>query len=169
MAATPELQPSGHLDDARKIVRKNMYWSMGIGAVPVPIVDIVGIAAFQVKAIKELSDLYGVTFYEHKVKNIIASLVSGLTAPHIAGLLFSSVVKFLPGLGTIMGYASVPAAAGAITYAMGKVFVQHFEAGGTFLDLNPDKVREYFNSQLAEGAGIAEDASKGAKKTAAAS
>ena len=28
---------------------------------------------------------------------------------------------------------------------MGKVFIQHFESGGTFLDFDPDKVRSYFS------------------------
>jgi hypothetical protein len=32
-----------------------------------------------------------------------------------------------------------------------KVFIQHFESGGTFLDLDPDKVREYFKAQFEEG------------------
>ena len=165
----PKIQESDKLADARKIVRKNMYWAMGIGVVPVPIVDIVGIAAFQVKALKELSNLYGITFYEHKVKNSVASLLSGMGGPYLGGILFGSVVKFIPALGSVMGIASVPIAAGAVTYALGKVFIQHFESGGTFLDLNPEKVRAYFNSQIKVGLKMAEEstsAGDSTKKTA---
>lgn len=156
------------LSEAKKIVRNNMYMAMGIGVVPYPLVDIAGIAAFQAKAIKELSSLYDVPFNDHKIKNILASLISGVTAPWLGGVLFSSVVKFLPGLGTFMGIVKVPIAAGAVTYAIGRVFVQHFEAGGTLLDFDPDKMRDFFSEQMKEGKKAAEDASKSAKKPAAA-
>jgi len=35
------------------------------------------------------------------------------------------------------------------------VFVQHFESGGTLLDFDPKKMREYFASKLAEGKEVA--------------
>ena len=44
---------------------------------------------------------------------------------------------------------------GASTWALGKVFIQHFESGGTFLDFNPEKVREYYKVQFEEGRKMA--------------
>ena len=41
------------------------------------------------------------------------------------------------------------------TYAIGGVFMQHFESGGTLLDFEPKKMREYFSSKLEEGKEIA--------------
>jgi hypothetical protein len=35
------------------------------------------------------------------------------------------------------------------------VFIQHFESGGTFLDFNPDEVKEYFKAQFEEGRKLA--------------
>jgi hypothetical protein len=46
---------------------------------------------------------------------------------------------------------------GASTYAIYKVFVQHFESGGTFLDLEPAKVKSYFSEQFAKGKKFAMD------------
>jgi lipoate-protein ligase A len=46
---------------------------------------------------------------------------------------------------------------GAATYAIGRVFIQHFESGGTFLDFNPEKVREYFKEQFERGKGVASE------------
>jgi len=37
------------------------------------------------------------------------------------------------------------------------VFVQHFESGGTFLDLDPDKVKSYFSEQFAKGKKVVAD------------
>ena len=154
---TMTIKPSELLDDARQIVKKNTYWAMGIGLAPIPIVDILGVGAFQAKALKELSDLYGITFYEHKVKNTVAVLISGLSTPVLATALFGTMVKLIPGLGTIMGLAATPAVAGAITYATGQVFIQHFESGGTFLDFDPQKVKDYFNEQIQIGIELAKE------------
>ena len=41
----------------------------------------------------------------------------------------------------------------AYTWALGNVFIQHFEAGGTFLDFDPEKVREHFRTYFKEGPG----------------
>ena len=47
--------------------------------------------------------------------------------------------------------AAMPAVNGAFSYAVGRVFIRHFESGGTFLDFDADKVRGYFNEQFREG------------------
>ena len=39
--------------------------------------------------------------------------------------------------------------AGASTWAMGKVFTQHFATGGTLLDFDPDTMREHFKTEMA--------------------
>ena len=43
---------------------------------------------------------------------------------------------------------SMPVFAGATTLAIGKIFMQHFESGGTFLDFEPAKVRAYFRQEF---------------------
>ena len=50
-----------------------------------------------------------------------------------------------------MALASASAFGGATTYAVGKVFIQHFEMGGTLLNFNPDEVRKYFQEQYQQG------------------
>ena len=49
----------------------------------------------------------------------------------------------------------MPALAGASTYAVGKVFVQHFESGGTFLNFDPEDVRDYYAEQFEKGKAAA--------------
>jgi hypothetical protein len=34
---------------------------------------------------------------------------------------------------------------------MGKVFIQHFESGGTFLTFDPQQVRDYYAQQFEKG------------------
>jgi hypothetical protein len=46
---------------------------------------------------------------------------------------------------------STPIYAGATTYAIGKVFVYHFEAGGKVNDFNIDNMKEEFKDLFEEG------------------
>jgi len=137
--------------EALQIVRKNMLWAMGLGAIPIPLVDLVSVAAFQAKALKELSDLYEVPFFHHTVKNLVASLISGYGAVYFGQALAISACKAIPVAGPLACLTSLPIMAGALTYAIGKVFIQHFESGGTFLTFDPKKVRNYFRELFVEG------------------
>jgi sugar phosphate isomerase/epimerase len=58
-------------------------------------------------------------------------------------------------VGTFVGTPSMVLFCGASTYALGKVFVQHFESGGTFLDFEPAKVKEYFQKEFENGQAVA--------------
>jgi hypothetical protein len=46
---------------------------------------------------------------------------------------------------------STAAIGAASTYAVGKVFAEHFESGGTFLDFDEEKAREHFKAMYEEG------------------
>ena len=49
-----------------------------------------------------------------------------------------------PVVGTFLSTFVEPAAAAASTYALGHVFLQHFESGGTLLNLDPDAMRQHY-------------------------
>ncbi|MCI5132089.1 MAG: DUF697 domain-containing protein [Candidatus Electrothrix sp. EH2] len=141
-------------DKASRIIRNHMLTAMGVGLVPFPIVDMVGITGVQLNMLRRLSNTYEVPFTEHKVKNILASLIGGSSVLPI-GRTLMSLVKAVPVAGSALGAISVPATAGAVTYAVGKVFHQHFASGGTFLTFDPDKVRDYYAEMLAKGKAAA--------------
>jgi uncharacterized protein (DUF697 family) len=140
---------------AENIIRKNLLWGAGAGILPIPVFDVVAITGVQIKLVKELADLYGVPFKEDIVKNLTGALLAGLGAPTVAAAVTISAFKFVPVLGPFVGLLSSPSFAVAFTYAVGKVFTQHFASGGTFLDFEPKKVREYFARQFAEGKSVA--------------
>jgi uncharacterized protein (DUF697 family) len=141
-------------DKAGRIIRNHMLTAMGVGLIPFPIVDMVGITGVQLNMLRRLSNTYEVPFTEHKVKNILASLIGGSSVLPI-GRTLMSLVKAVPVAGSALGAISVPATAGAVTYAVGKVFHQHFASGGTFLTFDPDKVREYYAEMLKKGKAVA--------------
>ena len=58
----------------------------------------------------------------------------------------------------------MPILAGATTYAVGKVFTQHFATGGTFLNFDPETVREYYYEMFKEGQDLSANIKNGEKK-----
>jgi uncharacterized protein (DUF697 family) len=140
---------------AEAVVRRNIYWALGAGAIPVPLLDFAAITGVQVKMLKQLSNEYEVPFFENKVKNIVGSLLSASLSVGTGTALIFSALKIIPFFGSAAGLISVPIAAAAITYATGRIFIQHFESGGTFLDFDPKKVRERFRSEVEQGKEVA--------------
>ena len=134
------------LTAANSIIHTHMYVSMGVGVIPAPVVDLLALSGVQMNMIRKLSHLYDVTFSDSIVKNIITSLVGSILPLGLAGSV-ATLVKAIPVIGTGVGMLTMPALGGASTYALGKVIVQHLESGGTFLDLDPVKVREHFKQE----------------------
>jgi len=150
-----------HQDEALAIVNRNMYWSMGIGLIPVPWLDWIGIAGFQIRMLKQLADLYEIPFSQNRVRNILVPLIGGLGSVFLGNWLSRSFLKSIPIVNGIIGITSTSLSAGALSYAIGKVFIQHFESGGTFLTFDPQKVRNYFRQQYEEGYKLSSNAKNG--------
>ncbi len=141
-------------EDDRKIIRNHVIGSMVVGLIPVPILDLAGIAGFQLNMIRRLAKAYGIPFNREKVKPLVASLIGGGVSIPI-GSAIGSLLKVIPVVGQITGALALPVSAGAMTYAVGRVFVQHFASGGTFLTFDPEKVRAYYAEKLQEGEAVA--------------
>ena len=128
------------------IVHRHVLYSMGFGLIPVPLIDIAAVTAMQVKMIRQLSDAYSIDFSEGQTKSILTAL-TGSTLAHLG----AGAIKMIPGIGSIIGGVSMSILSGASTYAVGKVFIRHFEAGGTIEDLNVDDFTDYYKEQLSRG------------------
>lgn len=130
---------------------------MGAGLIPVPFVDIVAVSGVQLKMLAELSKVYGIEFQENRGKAIISSLIGYIVPSTLSFGSLGSLLKAVPVVGAFVGGPSMALFCGASTYALGKVFIQHFESGGTFLTLDPAKVKEYFERAFEEGSKVASD------------
>jgi uncharacterized protein (DUF697 family) len=132
---------------AMQSIRRHVPWAAGAGVLPLPGVDLAGIAAVQLHLMADLAELYAVPFRREAAKSLAATLMATLLERGIAGGL-GSVAKLVPGVGTLLGLAVLPGLAAAGTYALGRVFVMHFESGGTFLDFDPAKAEAHFRAEF---------------------
>lgn len=150
---------------AMEIVKKNMLWSGGAGFLPVPLLEFVTISGVQLKLIRELSDHYGVPFSNDLAKSIIFSLVSSLGGMKMAQVLALSSFRFIPFAGHFVASLSLPAMSAGVSYAVGKVFIAHYESGGTLLSFDTEKFKDRFKSFYGEGVKKATGLKKKSKKT----
>jgi uncharacterized protein (DUF697 family) len=135
---------------AMQVVNKYALYAGGVGLVPIPLFDMAAIAGVQIKMLSVLAAQYDTPFAKERVKTLVTALVGSVLPTSLGFGIGGSLVKRIPFVGPIIGVFTVPAFATASTYAVGKVFIQHFESGGTFLDFNPEEVRAYFAAQFAQ-------------------
>lgn len=141
---------------ARDIVRKHMLVATGSSLVPVPVLDAAVVTGVQVRMLMLIAELYGFKFEStQRTYSIVGSLLGGLGLPFLTAPLLGSVLKLVPGIGTVASFTSFAIVAGASTYAVGRVFIQHFESGGSLLSFNPALMREHMRAFYAEGLKVA--------------
>ncbi|MBK7635997.1 MAG: DUF697 domain-containing protein [Saprospiraceae bacterium] len=150
-----EFQKSNRSDHADSIIKNHMIWSMGAGFIPVPIADLFAVSAIQLDMIRQMCKLYEVDFQQTQGK----ALITALTGSGLARL-GARAVKFIPGVGSILGGVTMAVLSGASTFALGEVFKKHFETGGTFLDFDPQRLKNYYNEKFEKGKQVAEDMRK---------
>ncbi len=140
---------------ANTIIKNHIIWSMGAGFIPVPIADFFAVTAIQLDMIRQLSNLYDVDFKETSGKAIITSL-SGASVARMG----ARAIKFIPGVGSILGGVTLAVLSGASTYALGEVFKVHFDSGGTFLDFDVSRIKRMYDEKFEKGKEVAKEIRK---------
>lgn len=147
-------KPTPDVEHIESILRKHIYTAMGIGLVPLPVVDFLGFSAVQLDLIRVLSKEYGVPFKATQAKEIICALIGG--GAGIAGsTLLASIMKFVPVIGYTTGALSSTIIGGAVTYATGRLIIRHYDKGGSLDNFNTDEAKEAFEEVVSEGKEIA--------------
>jgi uncharacterized protein (DUF697 family) len=131
---------------ASKLVERFALWSGAAGLLPIPLVDVAAVGGLQLQMLRRLSQIYGVPFSANRGKSIIASLM-GSMIPATSGMGAASALKTVPAIGTAVGTITMSGVSAAATYAIGKVFIQHFASGGTLLDFDPPDYRDFIKVQ----------------------
>ena len=132
--------------EADRVVRKHVLYSMGAGLVPVPLIDIAAVTAVQIDMLRQLAVLYGADYDATKGKAFASALAGGTFAR-----IGASVVKSIPGVGTIVGGMSMVVLSGSSTYAVGKVARGVFESGRDLASADMEAVKEAYKQQFEEG------------------
>lgn len=140
-------------DNAGKIIKNHMLWSMGAGLIPVPVADLIAVGAIQLAMVKQLCNLYDVDFKENEGKAIITAL----TGTGLAKVGARVAIKFIPGIGSVVGGVTMSVLSGASTFALGEAFKKHFETGGTILDFDLKRLKKVYDEKFEKGKAMARE------------
>lgn len=114
---------------ALQIVNRYTLLAGGVGLIPTPFFYQVAVAGLLSKMLYDLSELYGTSLSKQKNKAIVAAVLGGAHSEWITVYLSGNMKKILPGIAAIGNTVARPVVAAGVTYAVGKLFVQHFESG----------------------------------------
>ncbi|NRB16804.1 MAG: DUF697 domain-containing protein [Rhodobacteraceae bacterium] len=142
--------------EIENLIKTYVVAAMGVALVPVPMFDAAAIIAVQLKMVHGFAKLYDVPFNEKLARRIIISLIGG-AAPVAIALGAASLAKSVPLAGTLAGTAGMVVLAGAITYAIGKVFARHFDSGGDLMGFSVAEMRAFFLREFKLGKSVAKD------------
>lgn len=156
--AVDESTTTNDLDAARgahatTIIRNHVVAGAATVLVPVYLLDSAALAGVQLNLVRELSKVYGQDFRADLVRPAVATLFAVVAPKAIASSGLGAIVANIPLVGTAYRWVALPGFNAAFTYAIGKVFQQHFASGGTFLTFDPAKVKNYFVTQFNKARG----------------
>lgn len=142
-------------DKAAEIVKNHVGFSLGAALLPLPGIDLLAVSGVQLNMLRQLAILYDVSFFDTLGKNVISAVAGGSAAR-----LGASLVKAIPGVGTIIGELSMPILSGASTWALGRTVANHLQHGGNLEDLDLIKARKTYKTQIEEGKKMVQEMGK---------
>lgn len=147
-AATMPVETGVETDTTSRIIRYYAAWAAACGAVPAPMLDMALVAAVQVRMLKRLAAHHNVSYDESSGKALLGAVLGSALPARLGFGGIGTLVKAMPGIGTIAGMAVMPGFNFGATWALGRVFANHFAGGGTLQNANPVAMRSAFQEQV---------------------
>jgi uncharacterized protein (DUF697 family) len=139
---SPSLEDERRHRAALGILSYYRKWTIAAAAAPIPLADAALVSGVQLRMVSRLARLYRVPFERVRVASLLSALFGGWTPYTIATGVAGAAARMAPGVGTVIGVATSIGTSTLATETIGKIFIQHFEEGGTFLDFEPKKYRD---------------------------
>ncbi|MGO8915249.1 MAG: DUF697 domain-containing protein [Stellaceae bacterium] len=147
----PTTEDERRLKAARDVLVYYRRWTIAAAAAPIPLADAALVSGVQVRMVSRLARLYGVPFERVRVASLLSALLGGWTPFTIATSVTGAAARMVPGIGTLIGVATSVGTSTLATETIGKIFIRHFEDGGTFLDFEPKRYRQTLDQSKPAG------------------
>jgi uncharacterized protein (DUF697 family) len=133
---------------AKALVESATRWSFAVGLIPVPLLDAAVLAGVQTKLLMNLSALYGEKVEKERASAVVSVLVGSLVPLGLTKTVVGATVKVFPGMGTVIGSIAMATTGATATRMFGRVFVRHFERGGTFIKFREANLMDEFRKEF---------------------
>jgi uncharacterized protein (DUF697 family) len=131
-------KPPTPSDAADSIINKNALIAAAVGVMPIPVLDIVGIAGVQAKMLDELNRKYypddppdKAGFSKNFIQNLLTIVLGSFGPAVLFGGALGSALKFVPIIGALPGGGAVSLIGGSSTFVVGKLVKEQLEKGLT--------------------------------------
>jgi uncharacterized protein (DUF697 family) len=116
------------LAKAETTVRRASAAAGAAGATPIPIADAAGVFGIQVGMIVAISLQMGVKLKRADLQAMAVTLISALGLTAGGRFIAGQFAKLIPGLGTVAGSAITGTTAAAITYGLGRAYIEYLRS-----------------------------------------
>lgn len=130
---------------AMRIVHRYVAASAIAGLNPVPVLDVAVLGGVHVSLIKDLTEYYGAEFSEHAARNILIAVGASIIPGAIGTVVGRKALRAIPFLVPGAGLLTMSAFSAAVSYGLGRVFINHFETGGTLDTFNLENLHRVFS------------------------
>jgi len=129
---------------ALRIVKHHSIFAAVAALSPLPITDVAGIGGVQLTMLIKISKIYNIEANIDYFGNMIKGSLGGFVTGKILEWA-SSMVKTIPGIGTILGIAIQPPVAFVVTYAIGRAFIFFLEEGKSPTEISEQEFSKKMN------------------------
>lgn len=126
---------------AERVVHQHAAVAAGVGVIPVPVIDIAGLAVVQLRMLAKLADQYDVKYSGNLGRTLVSALL-GVLVPVSLKTTTYGLLRSVPVFGPLLGFLTLPGFSWAATYAIGTVFIDAFEQDEDLETMNVDRAKE---------------------------
>jgi uncharacterized protein (DUF697 family) len=161
------LDYSTAVEEALKTVERYSKIAAGVGLLPTFVLNFAAVLAVQIMMVSKIAKMFHVSNDKERIRRSILTLIGSVltsSVGHGIGLAAASIPAVLAG--TVLSFVVAPALAYSLTSALGRVFVMHFQSGGTLLTFDPKLVRAHFMKAFKAAGGTHEPVASAAAAAA---
>ncbi|GAA7120149.1 hypothetical protein Kyoto74B_09260 [Helicobacter pylori] len=112
------------IDESKTIIHVASGAAGGAGLIPIPFSDALAIAPIQAGMIYKMNDAFGVKMKDSVATSLITGLLGVTAIGQTAKTIVASLIKFIPGAGSVVGAVISGTTAVAITEGIGFAYLE---------------------------------------------
>jgi uncharacterized protein (DUF697 family)/GTP-binding protein EngB required for normal cell division len=109
--------------ESRNIIDVAAGTAAAAAALPIPFSDAIALAPIQIAMILKISHIFGMQVDESSIMPVVSSLLGAGAATMIGRTLVGAILKFIPGIGSVVGGIISASTAGMLTRQMGVIYL----------------------------------------------
>lgn len=133
---------------AKTTITNASQWATAAGFIPVTGLDTVTISGVQLKMVYDLCEIYKVPFKKEAVLAAVGAALGGSFTTIVASKVAGVGMSRIPYVGSVITLLTQPAISYATTFAIGLLFVKHFENNGDLLNFDLDSTKAVFDKEF---------------------